>query len=471
MMLHGLPPAAKAGAWRHIALLAACIALAASLLACAGGGQDSTIDERMLELEAKAHSQEEALERLTGENARLREELATVKQEQADFVEAQEAADAAREHEEEVADFEEVQEQQLAALEEGQANAEQRLDALEESQADSGKRLDNLDGQVRGLETVASQVERVLPLVEKVFTDKEDSGKLQPQEGSPLERTAMLAEAAGGEVYNIDSGEPEERAILVMPPGPIDGNPLIVSLHGFDGNSLLQSVYVPLHEEVVSRGFGLLLPNGTTDSEGRRFWNPTDLGSDTSKANTDDVGYLTGLVARAKELKDFGPVYFFGYSNGGFMAYHMACKGVPGLRAVASLAGTSYVEDSSCEGAAPVSVLHVHGDADTVIRFEGDVAKSVPKGDGEPAFYASAEEMVTRWAARAGCQWPADPQPYATLDLDGYVPGAETQAFRLEAGCAEGISIELWRGEGSSHSPGYGGAFVEALLDWLLSQR
>ena len=76
-----------------------------------------------------------------------------------------------------------------------------------------------------------------------------------------------------------------------------------------------------------------------------------------------------------------------------------------------------------------------------------------------------------RWSQRAGCQWPEDPQPYPALDLDQFVPGPETQAFRLESGCAEGISVELWRGEGSDHFPGYGDAFVDALLDWLLSQE
>ena len=68
------------------------------------------------------------------------------------------------------------------------------------------------------------------------------------------------------------------------------------------------------------------------------------------KSGKDDVAYLTELVAVAKRVKDFGPVYFFGYSNAGFTSHHMACKGLPGLRAVASLAGTSYVEDSSCDG-------------------------------------------------------------------------------------------------------------------------
>ena len=64
-------------------------------------------------------------------------------------------------------------------------------------------------------------------------------------------------------------------------------------------------------------------------------------------------------------------MYFFGHSNGGFMSYHMACKGLPGLRAVASLAGTSYVEDSSCDGAPAESVLHIHGTDDGVVLFEG----------------------------------------------------------------------------------------------------
>ena len=77
---------------------------------------------------------------------------------------------------------------------------------------------------------------------------------------------------------------------------------------------------------------------------------------------------------------------------------------------------------------------------------------------------------MTRWSRRAGCDWPERPQHYATLDLDRYVPGSETRAFRVESGCAEGISIELWVSVGSGHAPAYGAAFVDALVDWLLSQ-
>ena len=257
-----------------------------------------------------------------------------------------------------------------------------------------------------------------------------------------------------------------------MPQEFVDGEaPLIVSLHGYGGNSADHTTYFPLHERVNADGFALLLPNGALNGEGIRFWNPTDRCCEGGKSGEDDVAYLTELVANARKVKDFGSVYFFGYSNGGFMAHHMACKGLPGLRAVASLAGTSYVEDSSCDGEPPVSVLHIHGTADSVILFEGDETGRDTKGDGERAFYAGAQDMVTRWSRRAGCDRPEERRPYATLDLDQNVLGSETQSFRLESGCAEGINIELWMGTGSSHSPAYGDAFVDALVDWLLPQE
>ena len=313
----------------HAGAVAVCILLAATLLACTGGGEDPARDERVLELEAKAHSLEE----------------------------------------------------QMAALEEGQIR--------------TGERLDDLGARLQELEGVASKVE--FPGKEQWSKGKDE--RLSLPEGTVLERTVRLAEDSGGEVHYVDHPEREDRSVLVIPLEFVDGEtPLIVSLHGYGGDAASHMTYVPLHERVNTDGFALLLPNGTLDGQGIRFWNPTDRCCDSGKTGGDDVAYLTELVARAKKIKDFGPVYFFGYSNGGFMSYHMACKGLPGLRAVASLAGTSYVEDSSCDGAPPVSVLHIHGTADNVILFEGDETEPDPKGDGERAFYAGAQEMVTRWS-------------------------------------------------------------------------
>ena len=290
-------------------------------------------------------------------------------------------------------------------------------------------------------------------------------------DGGVVEQTAGLVEESGGEVVYVHHPGRGDRTVLGLPTEFVDGEtPLIVSIHGYAGDSLYHSAFVPLHQRVNADGFALLLPNALPDGTGNPAWNPTDECCDGGKAGEDDVAYLTELVAEATSTRNFGPVYFFGYSNGGFMAYHMACKALAGLRAVVGLAGTSYVADSSCDGAPPVSVLHIHGTADNVILYDGHETEPDPDGDGERAFYAGAEEMVTRWSRRAGCDWPEHAQPHASLDLDQYVPGPETQVFRPASGCADGISVELWSGVDSGHGPSYGDAFMDALLDWLLSQ-
>ena len=317
-----------------------------------------------------------------------------------------------------------------------------------------------------------SRAAAVLPAVEQ-WSKAKDEGSSTPED-TALERTVALVEGsgAGAEVHYVDHPGRGDRSALLMPVNFVEGEtPLIVSLHGYGGDSAVQAAYFPLHQRVNTDGFALLLPNGTMDAQGNRFWNPTDGCCDGGKTGEDDVAYLAELVAEAGKFGDFGPLYFFGYSNGGFMSYHVACKGLPGLRAVASLAGTSYVDDSSCQGSPPVSVLHVHGTADEVILFEGDQLEPDAKGDDAPAFYAGAHDMVARWSRRAGCDWSEHPQPSAAIDLDKFVPGPETEVFRLASGCAEGIDIQLWMGVGSSHSPGYDDDFVDALLDWLLSQN
>ena len=357
---------------------------------------------------------------------------------------------------------------------EGPASDEGRLEDEQPSE-DEGRSKDEQSGdeEEQAKDEGQAQAEKSQQAKDEESSADKDTG-LAPGEGGVVERTARLVEESGGEVVFVHHPGRGDHTVLGLPTTFVDGEtPLIVSLHGYAGDSLYHSAFVPLHERVNADGFALLLPNALPDGAGNPAWNPTDQccdGGKAGKAGEDDVAYLTELVAEATSTRNFGPVYFFGYSNGGFMSYHMACKALAGLRAVASLAGTSYVEDTSCDGAPPVSVLHIHGTADNVILYSGDETEPDPKSDGERAFYAGAEDMVTRWSRRAGCDWPEHAEPYASLDLDQFVPGPETQMFRPESDCAAGISIELWSGVDSGHGPSYGDAFMDALVDWLLSQ-
>ena len=174
-----------------------------------------------------------------------------------------------------------------------------------------------------------------------------------------LERTVRLAEDAGGEVHYVDSAARGNRSVLVLPREFVGGAmPLVVSLHGYGGNSADHAAYIPLHERVNTHGFALLMPNGTLDSEGNRFWNPTDRCCDGGKSGEDDVAYLVDLVAQAGTVKDFGPVFFFGYSNGGF---HVVSHGLQGTvrsaRPWPAWPVQATLRTPLCSGAPPVSVV------------------------------------------------------------------------------------------------------------------
>ena len=467
-------------------LAAVCTALTLALVACAGGGDDSgsnvdsgssdgsgsdvgsepdlqpTLDAERAEdgpsLEESGQARDEGVlgdehlsedeslsgdEHLSEDEARAEDEERVEREGQAEDEERVEGEGPAKEEDEQRSEGE------------GQAEAEQE-------QRVEGEQRSEGEGQAKA--------EHEQQAKDDQWSEDKDAG-LDSGEDGVVERTARMVEESGGEVVYVHHPGRGDRTVLGLPVEFVDGEtPLIVSLHGYAGDSVYHSAYLPLHERVNADGFALLLPNALPDGAGNPAWNPTDRCCDGGKAGEDDIGYLTELVAEASNSRNFGPLYFFGYSNGGFMAYHMACKALAGVRAVASLAGTSFVEDSSCDGAPPVSVLHIHGTADNVILYGGDETEPDPEINGERVFYAAAEDMVARWSRRAGCDWPEQVQPHVRLDLDQSVPGPETRVFRPESGCAEGISIELWAGADSGHGPSYGDVFMDALLGWLLSQ-
>ena len=76
-----------------------------------------------------------------------------------------------------------------------------------------------------------------------------------------------------------------------------------------------------------------------------------------------------------------------------------------------------------------------------------------------------AEEMVARWVARNDCPGPREDDLARDYDLS--VAGDETHPSRW-TGCADDTTVELWRMQGSGHSPGFLPAFGDAMVEWLL---
>ncbi len=258
---------------------------------------------------------------------------------------------------------------------------------------------------------------------------------------------------------------PDRSATLLYPSSLDEPAPLIVSLHGYQGEAEAHDWYFGLSERIAEYGFALITPQGTADSRGYAFWNATNSCCDFDGSGVDDVGWISGLVAEAASVVDISGVYVVGYSNGGFMSYRLACDGLEQLVAIVSLAGSSFGDPERCADAPPVSVLQIHGTADWDIPYDGILADYSPDEGG----YPGATEIVERWAARASCDLE-QVETLPSIDLDMKVIDAETTRKRFRSGCIDGITIELWTMAEVSHYPLFQDDWPDWLLHWLLNE-
>ena len=270
----------------------------------------------------------------------------------------------------------------------------------------------------------------------------------------------------------------KERPAQVQIPAnytPTERYPVIVVLHGYQANGEIESLYLGLNRRVDESQYILVMPDGTPNANGVRFWNATpaccaksaqvDDNAGVDYSQIDDVTYIRDLIeeATATYSIDTSRISLFGHSNGGFMALRMACESSDIIASVISLAGSTFEEATSCTPAThPVNILALHGDADETVLYEG--------GTFEGSSYPSATETVSRFAQLAGCN-SGNSIASENLDIDGSIAGAET-TVRSYTDCSEGVDVELWSIVGGAHIPlPWSAGAVERFVDWLIRPR
>jgi polyhydroxybutyrate depolymerase len=280
---------------------------------------------------------------------------------------------------------------------------------------------------------------------------------------------SIAAGAHAGEVV-VDAGRGPLTVSVPTSYDPKVPTPLVLSLHGYNGSAESQEVRMPLMPHVDGYGFLYVLPEGTLDCAGNRFWNATDACCDFGGTGVDDAGYLLALIDEIKvQLNvDDRRVYVVGWSNGGFMSYRMACEHAGTVAAIASLAGATYLDPTLCSPAEPVHVLQIHGTLDPVTPYEGGCATfegfCFPPG---PYCGPGAVQTVETWATYAGCSLDAETEP--NLDLVAGLPGAETTVIRYASGCQPGGSSELWSIQGGLHGPALTLDATRLIIEHLLA--
>jgi polyhydroxybutyrate depolymerase len=258
----------------------------------------------------------------------------------------------------------------------------------------------------------------------------------------------------------------DDRPFQLHVPGgydPVKKAPLVVLLHGFQSSAAIQEGYFKLTAESERRGFLYAMPDGTKNRQGERFWNATEACCDLERTGVDDSAYLHRLLnlVTSSYSVDTRRVYLVGHSNGGFMAYRMACEHATEITAMVSLAGAATNDASRCAPDRPVSVLQIHGTADRTILSEGGA------GEGRP--YPSVATTLALWRRHNGCGDQADTSA-TPIDLDSDLPGPETIVTTYLAGCRDATRVELWSIKDGGHVPALTADFAPAIIDFLLAR-
>jgi polyhydroxybutyrate depolymerase len=115
---------------------------------------------------------------------------------------------------------------------------------------------------------------------------------------------------------------------------------------------------------------------------GLRTWNAGSCCSGAVTAVVDHVAAVRAILDRMEDewLVDSDRVYATGHSNGGMMAYRLACELSDRIAAIAPNSAVLVDKDLdvqpprelfACTPQRPVAVMHMHGDADTCSPMAG----------------------------------------------------------------------------------------------------
>jgi polyhydroxybutyrate depolymerase len=238
--------------------------------------------------------------------------------------------------------------------------------------------------------------------------------------------------------------------------------PLIVTLHGYSGSGEGHDRSWGISALADKYDYLTIAPDGEEEAGGRRnrYWNASSACCNFNETGIDDSGYIRRIIDQIKASYnvDDSRVYVIGHSNGGFMSYRMAYEHSDVVAAIASLAGANHLEQRD-PPPYPVHVLQIHGTDDTTIAYRG--------GEIGENRYPSAMGSVSRWAQYNGCDMSRASREMR--DLDASLPGHETGVMKMNTGCRDGGSAELWTISDGAHSPVYSDTYGEQIVEWLLA--
>lgn len=199
--------------------------------------------------------------------------------------------------------------------------------------------------------------------------------------------TSVAASAAGRtDGITVQVGDMARTCVVHLPPA-YDGTralPVVIAMHGAGGTGPEMVNATGFNDIGDREGFIAAYPEGIT---GRNrgwtapFGKPVVGGAGSQVDDVDDVGFIRTLIDQLHTSYHTDParVFVCGHSSGAYMAYRVAndladrvaaAGVVNGSMAIRLLDGQPSIPDIPMP-AAPISIIHVRGGKDNLVKFEG----------------------------------------------------------------------------------------------------
>ena len=223
--------------------------------------------------------------------------------------------------------------------------------------------------------------------------------------------------------------------ILYIPENLPTNAPLVVVSHGYTSSAKTMMSYSGMNKVADEEKFLVVYPQGTKDQRGNNFFNVGYEFHASSKV--DDLGFIKALVKKLTDDFQVNPNHIFatGMSNGGDLSYFLACYASDMFQAVAPIAGTMMQTTiETCKPQKGMPIFAVHGKADEVTYFDGDMANR-DKWGPYPGIPAVIEHWVDVNAVEISKQ----------VDLDNITNfTASNEALSFDRYLSETSDHEVW---------------------------
>ena len=251
---------------------------------------------------------------------------------------------------------------------------------------------------------------------------------------APTERVRITDPVPEGTSVQTIEVDGTARSFRLFRPETLSRSaPLVIVIHGWGFSAEQAEQDYGWNEVAEAHRFVVAYPEGV----GQSFNAGGACCGPAADRDVDDVEFITAIV---EELRRHLPiderrVYAAGFSNGGVLAYTLACR----TSLFAAIGAVAATHVGLCDDPRPTSVMHIHGTADAIVRLDGGAAV-VPGAQPVPA-------VIRNWRRINDCDATRESRRGPVITSTAVCPGNRDVTLTVIDG--EG---HTWPGQTGSQS-------------------